>query len=408
MNVIGTRIRIAFSVAALLTGTALSAAQGKSTNWVGTWAASPVGEEITAREPSPANATYRNVVHLSIGGDTIRVLLTNEFGTAPLDIGAAHVALNAGGGKLQPNTDRALTFGGRSRVTVPAGAFVASDPVSLQVEPLSDLVVSAFLPDQPVEFTTCHDLGYSANYIFKGDATSSLEATNASRNDSWCFLKEVDVIATSDAAAIVTLGDSITDGARSTAGENRRWPDILAARLHADPRTENLGVLNQGIGGNRLLHDDYGPSALARFDRDVVAQAGVKYLVVLEGINDIGRYARTRKAEDKVSAEDLIFAFQQLTLRAHAHGIKIFAGTVLPYQGAKYFSPQGEQMRQAYNQWIRTSGVADGVIDFDRITRDPDHPDTLLPAYDSGDRLHPSDAGYKAMGEAVDLSLFLR
>jgi lysophospholipase L1-like esterase len=408
MNLLRTQSRLAFTVVALLACVAQSAAQNKKTNWVGTWAASPVGEEVTAREPSPGNATYRNIVHLSIGGDTIRVLLTNEFGTAPLGIGAAHVALNAGEGKLQPNTDHALTFNGRSTVTIPAGAFVASDPVSLHVEPLSDLVVSTFLPDQPIEFTTCHDLGYSANFVFKGDATAAPDATNATRNDSWFFLKEIDTVATNDAAAIVTLGDSITDGARSTAGENRRWPDILAARLHADPRTENLSVLNQGIGGNRLLHDDYGPNALARFDRDVLAQAGVKYVVVLEGINDIGRFARTRKAEDKVSAEDLIFAFTQLSLRAHTHGIKIFAGTVLPYQGAKYFSPQGEQMRQAYNQWIRTSGVADGVIDFDKVTRDPEHPDTLLPAYDSGDRLHPSDAGYKAMGDAVDLALFLR
>jgi lysophospholipase L1-like esterase len=380
--------------------------ESSAQTWVGTWAASPIGEEVSARSPSPTNQTYRNTVHVSLGGESIRVLLTNEFGKNSLTVGAAHVAVSAGGGALKAGTDHALTFGGKTAITIPPGAFVSSDPVSMNVAPLSDLVVSTYLPQQPMDYTTCHDLALSTSYVFKGDATAALKADGATPLDAWCFLKGIDV-AVSSAAAIVTLGDSITDGARSSIEKNSRWPDVLAARLRADKRTAHLSVLNQGIGGNRLVHEDYGPSALARFDRDVIAQNGVKFVVVLEGINDIGRYARTRKEEDKVTVADLIFGFTQLAARAHQHGLKIFAATVLPYAGAGYYSPDGEEMRRAYNQWLKTSGVPDAVIDFDKVTQNPARPDALLPAYDSGDHLHPSDAGYKAMGDSIDLSLFI-
>jgi lysophospholipase L1-like esterase len=398
-----------FFALALLTLSGLAAsAQTLNANWVGTWAASPVGLLVNAGQPAPANSTYRNIVHISLGGSAVRVQLTNEFGTEPLEVGAAHVAVSVGGGSIQPNSDHALTFNGRPTVEIPAGAFILSDPVTMQATPLSDLTVSVYLPEQRIRNTTCHEFGDSTNYMLKGNATAAPTADNSSPIYAWCFVKGIDVQTDpgEKAAAIVAFGDSITDGALSTRDANRRWPDVLAARLQADKKTANLGVLNQGIGGNRLLHDGYGPSALARFDRDVIAQTGVKYLIILEGINDIGRLKEPHEQGDKITADDLIFGLSQLVTRAHQHGIKVFGATLTPYLPAGYSSQQGEQVRQAYNQWIRTSGVFDGVIDFDRITQDPAHPDQFLPDYDSGDHLHPKDAGYKVMGDAIDLSLF--
>ncbi|QNI32636.1 SGNH/GDSL hydrolase family protein [Alloacidobacterium dinghuense] len=389
-------------------GSIAAFAQTPAANWVGTWAASPVGAVVNDGQPSPANSTYRNIVHISLGGSAVRVQLTNEFGTDPLTVGSAHIAVSAGGGSIQANSDHALTFNGRPTAEVPAGAFILSDPVNMEPAPLSDLVVSVYFPEQRIRNTTCHSFGDSTNYMLRGDATSAPTADNSSPIYAWCFVKGIDVRtnATDKAAAIVTFGDSITDGADSTRDANHRWPDVLAARLQADKKTANLGVLNQGIGGNRVLHDGYGPSALARFDRDVIAQTGVKYLIILEGINDIGRLKEPHEPGDKITADDLIFGLSQLVTRAHQHGIKVFGATLTPYLPTGYSSPQGEQVRQAYNQWITTSGVFDGVIDFDKITQDPAHPDQFLPDYDSGDHLHPKDAGYKAMGDAIDLSLF--
>ena len=382
-------------------------AQGQASNWVGTWAASPVGSAVNEGQPGPGNMTYRNIVHTSIGGSALRVQLTNEFGTQPLTVGAAHVAISAGGGgAIQTNTDHALTFNGKPTVEIPAGAFVLSDPVTMQAPPLSDLAVSVYLPEQRIRNTTCHTFADSTNYVLQGDATAAATADKSNPIYAWCFVKGIDVKTDGKAAAIVTFGDSITDGAHATSDANRRWPDVLAARLQADKKTADLGVLNQGIGGNRVLHDGYGPSALARFDRDVIAHSGVKYLIILEGINDIGRLKDPHEPGDKITADDLIFGLTQLVTRAHQHGLKVFGATLTPYLPTGYSSPQGEEVRQAYNQWIRTSGIFDGVIDFDKITQDPANPGTFLPAYDSGDHLHPGDAGYKAMGDAIDLSLF--
>ena len=381
-------------------------AQGPAPNWVGTWAASPVSSAVNAGQPGPGNMTYRNIVHTSIGGSAVRVQLTNEFGMEPLTLGAAHIAISAGAGSIQAGSDHALTFNGKPAVEIPAGAFVLSDPVTMQAAPLSDLVVSVYVPEQRIRNTSCHTFADSTNYVLKGDATTAATADNSSPIYAWCFVKSIDVKTEGKAAAIVTFGDSITDGALSTRDANHRWPDLLAARLQADKKTADLGVLNQGIGGNRVLHDGYGPSALARFDRDVIAQSGVKYLIILEAINDIGRLKEPHEQGDKITADDLIFGLTQLVTRAHQHGIKVFGATLTPYMSAGYSSPQGEAVRQAYNNWIRTSGVFDGVIDFDKVTQDPAHPDTFLPDYDSGDHLHPKDAGYKAMGDSVDLSLF--
>jgi lysophospholipase L1-like esterase len=387
-------------------GLVTAGAQGQA-RWIGTWGASPVNQAVNSGQAEPDNSTYRNIVHISAGGSSFRVQLTNEFGTAPLTVGAAHLAASTGNGAIQPSTDHALTFNGRTTVTIPAGALVVSDPVSIEAAPLSDLAISVYVPQQHINTMTCHSLGSSTNYILKGDATAAATADNASPITSWCFVKGIDVETHSDkAAAIVTYGDSITDGALSTPNANHRWPDVLAARLQADKKTANLSIINEGISGNRVLHDGAGPSALARFDRDVIAQSGVKYLIILEGINDIGRVAQPRDPGDNITAQDLIFGMTQLVTRAHQHGIKVFGATLTPYMGAGYASEAGEQIRQAYNQWIRTSGTFDGVIDFDKTAQDPAKPAMFLPDYDSGDHLHPKDAGYKVMGDSIDLSLF--
>jgi len=404
----------ALPASALLSGfvlalqlTSAPALHAQQTHWVGTWAAAPLGEPVNSAQPAPANSTYRNIVHISIGGPSIRVQLTNEFGTRSLTVAAAHIGLSAGNGSIQSGTDHALTFSGQPSVTIPAGALVFSDPVPLEVAPMANLAVSVFVPSQHISVMSCHEDAQSNNFITQGDTTSADSLTDSRPIQSWCFVKGIDVSTTSDkAAAVVTYGDSITDGALSTPDANRRWPDVLARRLQADPKTANLSVLNEGISGNRLLHDGAGPNALARFDRDVLAQSGVRYLIILEGINDIGAIAHPREAGDVITTQDLTFALSQMVTRAHQHGIKVFGATLTPYIGAGYASDAGEQIREAVNQWIRTSGVFDGVIDFDKVTRDPAKPTVFLPNVDSGDHLHPADAGYEVMGSAIDLSLF--
>ena len=378
-----------------------------TSHWVGTWSSSPVGAVVNFGQPSPANTTYRDIVHISGGGTSLRVELTNEFGTRPLTIGAAHIALSAGLGSIQAGSDHALTFNGQPSVIVPAGAPIFSDPIPMAVAPMANLAISVYLPDQPIGETTCHQEGMTTTYITEGNNTAAETVNDARTIASWCFVKAVDVSTSeADAAAILCLGDSITDGAHSTPNTNHRWPDLLAARLQADPKLAHLSVLNEGIGGNRLLNDIAGPNALARFDRDVLAQSGAKYVILLEGINDIGHTAQPRVPADVITTQDLILAYTQLVARAHAHGLKIYGATITPYKGAKYFAPKGEEIREAVNQWIRTSGIFDGVIDFDKAVQDPANPNAIAPAYDSGDHLHPGDAGYEKMANSIDLSLF--
>jgi lysophospholipase L1-like esterase len=387
--------------------TPLLFAQQPAIRWLGTWASSPMGSEVSFGQPSPANTTYRNVVRVSTGGAMVRVELTNEFGTRPLTIGAAHIALSAGAGAIQSGSDHALTFNGQPSVIIPPGAPMFSDPIPMQAPALASLVISIYLPDQSIGETTCHQEGMTTSWITEGNNTAAETVTAARTISSFCFVKAVDV-ATSDggAAAIVCLGDSITDGAHSTPNANHRWPDILAARLQADPRTAHLSVLNEGIGGNRLLNDLAGVNALARLDRDVLAQSGVKYVILLEGINDIGHMALPRVPADVITVPELILAYTQIVARVHAHGLKIYGATLTPYDGARYSSPKGEEMREAVNQWIRTSGVFDGVIDFDKATQDPARQSAFAVDLDSGDHLHPGDAGYQKMGDSIDLSLF--
>ena len=369
------RLFARFVQASLLLFSAPVLVAQQAPRWVGAWAASPMGAPVNFGQPSPANTTYRNVVRISAGGATVRVELTNEFGTRPLAIGAAHIAVSAGMGAIQPGSDHALTFNGQTSVIIPPGAPMFSDPIPMQVPALASLAVSVYLPDQSLGETTCHQEGMTTTWITEGNNTTAETATGARTISSFCFVKAVDVT-TSDAraAAIVCLGDSITDGAHSTPNTNQRWPDILAARLQADSKTAHFSVLNEGIGGNRLLNDLAGVNALARLDRDVLAQSGVKYVILLEGINDIGHTALPRDPSDVITVPELILAYTQIVAHAHAHGLKIYGATLTPYDGARYSSPKGEEMREAVNQWIRTSGVFDGVIDFDKAVQDPANP----------------------------------
>ena len=403
-------LRIILSLLSLTLAAQFSAAQkaASSQHWVGTWAASPqMPPENSAGPDSPDagfnDQTVRMIVRVSLGGKELRVRFSNAFGKSALTIGNAHVALAGKGAAILPGSDRVLTFSGRSSFTVPPGAELLTDPVHLDVPALTSLTISLFLPAATGP-ATWHALGNETTYISgPGDFTASSDMPVAKTAKSWFWLSGVEVLAGEDASAIVTLGDSITDGMASALDTNHRWPDILVEQLAARHGGAPLAVLNEGISGNRLLHEQAGPSALARLDRDVLSQDGVRYLIVLEGINDIGwpHMRGGNYAAEAVSADDIIAALRQIAERAHAHGIIAYVATLTPFGGAFYETPDGEAERDAVNDWIRTGGAFDGVIDFDKLTRDPAHTEQFLPKYDSGDHLHPGDAGYEAMGQFV-------
>ena len=375
-------------------------------HWVATWGASPEPTSFRAPNtvnPSFANQTLRLVVHTSLGGSQARVRLSNAFGTESLVVGAAHIALRAEGAKIVQGTDRVLTFAGAASITIPPGALAVSDSVKLDVPALSDVAVTIYLPGTSGQ-ATWHVAAGSTNYISPaGDFTGSPDMPIDHTAKSWFYLSDLEVAAPKQTLALVTLGDSITEGARSTPDTNHRWPDFLAARLRASHI--QTAVVNQGIGGNRLLHDIAGQNALARLDRDVISQSGAGYVTVLLGINDIGYSVRNQPTQG-VTAEELIAAHLQIIARVHERGLKVFGCTLTPFEDAPYFTQDGEAKREAVNNFIRTGGAYDGVIDFDAAVRDPNHPNKLLPANDSGDHLHPNDAGYQATANAVDLSLF--
>ena len=379
-----------------------------SPHWVGTWATSPVGGVPWHTTPTLVDSTLREIVHTSIAGKALRVRFTNEFGIEPLRVEAATVALSTGDTAIQPDSLHMLAFGGQPSIVIPPGAAVVSDAVDLATPAFANLAISLFLPLQQVSDPSVHSAAQQINYIQAGsNAVSAPSLTGATTVSSWYFVKGVDVEPVAPhAAAVVAYGDSSTDGAYATDNENHRWPDYLAQRLHNDPATAHLSVLDEGIGGNCVLITCIGPNSLARFDRDVLSQSGVKYVIVLESINDIGALHDANRPNYRLTAEDLEQGLRQIVARAHEHGIKVFGATLTPYQGAGYYTDRGEEIREAVNNWIRSGGALDGVIDFDKATRDPGHPLTFAPAYDSGDHLHPKDPGYAAMANSIDLSLF--
>lgn len=401
-----------FRLAILLLFAVSSAAQSsvaKSTpmRWVGTWATSPFDGDPWHDVPTLVNSTLREIVHTSIPGKALRVRFTNEFGVEPLRIDAATIAVSTGISGVDTASLHDLAFGGSRSIVIPPGAEVLTDPVAMVTSAFTNLAISLYLPLQQVSDVTVHTSAQQDNFIATGNHVRDESFASPKVVPSWYFLKGVDVEPTSaHAAAVVAFGDSITDGALSTENANHRWPDYLAARLQNNPATADLAVLDEGIGGNCVLIHCVAPNALARFDRDVLSQSGVKYVILLESINDIGRLHEPNLPDYRLTAEDLEQGLSQLVGRAHEHGIKAIGATLTPYKGAGYFTDQGEKIRQAVNQWILTSGLFDGTVDFNKATSDPSNPLTFAVQFDSGDHLHPKDAGYEAMAGAFNLSLF--
>jgi len=410
---------------------ALVAQVGSNGHWVGTWSASEVGRPQIPPLPAPAlppfqtnqcppapppavtfthfhNQTLRQIVHTSMGGSRVRVVLSNVYGTAPLTIGAAHAALRDKDSSIQTASARPLTFSGRPTITIPANAVVTSDPVSLTVPPMADLAIDLYLPgntNTPAPLTM-HSGAFQTSYVSEtGNHAGAAKLPTVATVQNWFIVYRVEVQGPESVRGLVTFGDSITDGTRSTPDTNSRWPDQLVRRLLSQTPPLQMGLMNAAIAGNRVLSEgafQAGANALARFEHNALSQAGVTHIILMEGINDIGN-ARTNPTP---TAEDILAGYRQLILQARSKGVKIYGATLTPFYGAGYFTEVGERKRQAVNEWIRTSGAFDAVIDFDAAVRDPNDPKRLLAAYDSCDHLHPSDAGYKAMAAAVDLGLF--
>ena len=375
--------------------------------WVGTWATAPVPVDGIAL----AGQTLRMICRISIGGSRIRVRLSNAYGERDLAVGAAHLGLRSQGAGIAGGSGRRLTFNGSPSTTVPAGALVVSDPVDLDVAPLADVAVSVYLPGEvPESFPlTGHDPAHQTNYISPGgDFTAATDLPIQQETEVFLFVTGIEVLAPHETGGIVAFGDSLTEGNISQLDANNRWPDQLARRLAARQNGRQLGVVNQGIGGGRLLHDGHGDSGLRRFDRDVLAQPGATHVIAALGVNDL-RNSQGR-ADETVTADDLIGGLAQLAVRAHAAGLTAIAGTVLTWENETFngghYTPGGEAKRQALNAWIRGNGVFDAVIDFEAALRDPAHPTRMLPRWDSGDHLHPNDLGYRHMADSIDLALF--
>jgi lysophospholipase L1-like esterase len=387
----------AIALAGFGAGTSVYAQSANKEHWVGTWATAPV-TQVPSATNEVNNQTLRQIVHISVGGDRVRVKFSNLFGTSPLVIGGAAIGVRDTGAAIVAGSSQTLTFLGSSSAIIQPGAVIFSDPASLSVPALTDLAIDLYLPNDTLASTspiTTHTAAFQTNYASStGNFVGATVLPVASTRTSWLFLTGVDVSggATRIGGAVVTLGDSITDGTRSTTDTNSRWPNFLAARL-ATRSNIPMGVLDVGIAGNRVISGGAGDSAQIRFDRDVLAQAEVTHLIVLEGIND--------SSNTVFQADQIIFGLYEIVQRAHARGIWVLGCTLTPAGS----TGTREANRQAVNQWIRTSGVFDAVIDFDVVTRDPANPSFFLPAYDSGDHLHPNDTGYAAMGNAVDLNL---
>lgn len=395
-------------VASILLCLTVAAAPAQSAQqWVAAWSAAPDQEG-----PSLSAKTIRQIVRPSIGGSSVRLRLTNLYGTAAVTIGPVRIAKHAGESAIQPETQRAVTFGGKPIVSIAQGADALSDPVAFPVTAFEQLAISLYVPDSS-KASTLHGVGMQTAYIVSGEVTAALKLATSETDTSRYFLSDVEVAADAAARTVVVIGDSITDGVGSAVDLNRRWTDALAERVQADPMFASIAVVNSGIAGNRLLNDAaapfVGPSMLSRLDRDALSKPGVRWIVLLSGSNDISAADMLDTPQDKVTARQIIGGMQQLIARAHAKGIKVYGATVLPKAGVpKPFihTPEAQAKREELNAWIRSSGAFDAVVDFERLMRDPARPDHLAPAYDSGDHLHPNDAGYKAMAAAIDLRVF--
>jgi len=399
----------------------LAAGPSSQSPWVATWGTGMAAVDL-GTAPDFSGKTLRQIVHVSVGGSQVRVWFSNRFGRVPLYVGSAHVALTSTSssatmpdGKksvpdvsgIQPGSDHPLTFHHLDSITIPPGAEIVSDPVAFNVPAFSNLSISIYLPERTMA-TTAHPYADQWSYAATGNLVSAANFAEHGRlMGQWFFLSGVDVYAPGD-SAVVAFGDSITDGYNSTIDANRRWPDVLAERLAADPNTKQagvLGVVNVGISGNRVLLDGYGPNAVSRIDPDVIARSGARYVIVLESINDITRYGSDHQPYGDLAAR-LETGIGQIAEQAHLHGMLVFGATLTPYGECSCHTAEGEAIRAAVNQWIRTSHTLDGFVDFDKATQDPQNPLRFAPQFDSGDHVHPNDAGYHAMANSIDLALF--
>jgi len=373
--------------------------------WVGTWRTAPQLVEPHNNPPAPglSHNTIRQVVRVSLGGDSLRVQFSNEFSTSPVTLKAVNIAVSAGSSAIVPGTDQALKFNGEPEVTIEPGSVIKSDPFEFALEPRTDVAITIHFGDTSPDVTG-HPGSRTTSYLVTGNQVSTADLPEAVLTDHWYIISGIDVMAEESAAAVVVLGNSITDGRGSGTNKQNRWPDELARRLQENPDTRFVAVLNQGIGGNCVLRDCLGPSALSRFERDVIGATKICWLIILEGINDIGQI-QSAEAAAKV-ADDLIGAYEQMIDRAHAKGIKVYGATLLPFGGSFYDAPYREAARNTVNEWIRNSGRFDAFIDLDAALRDPANPLCLLPAADTGDHLHPNETGHRMIAEAVDLTLF--
>jgi lysophospholipase L1-like esterase len=423
-----------FSAFALLLCCAISQAQPPDTNrnlhWVSTWGTAQqlAAETLPAwvvppprapNEPPPRallppypssfrDETIRMIVRTSAGGERLRLTLSNALGRSEVRIGAVHVAQREHGSAIAAATDRAVTFAGKPSFAIQPGTLVVSDPVELAIPPLTELAVSVYLPNETPDVTT-HEFALNTTYVVAGNAAAAASLTNPRTNFTYFWLTGVEVLASANVGAIVALGDSITDGVTTTFDSQRAWPALLAAKLQSNTATRNWAVINAGISGNRVRRDVIGRSALGRFDRDVLARAGVEWLVLFEGINDVTWSALPAVPDgERATAAGIIETLEQIVDRAHARGIKVIGGTLMPMGGLWLHNAETEAMRQAVNGWIRSSGKLDAVADFDAATRDPRAPERLRPEFDSGDHIHPNDAGNAAMAAAVDTTIFGR
>lgn len=392
-------------LAAFLTFAAFAIPAFAQNHWVTTWTAA----QQTPRAAAAAlnNQTVRMIVRSTIGGTRLRLELANTYGTTPLVVGGAHVAIRAKDSEIVPASDRELKVNGKGSFTIPPGAVMLTDAVNLDVPKLTDLAVSIYIPGEAAPQTQ-HSLGLHTTYISaQGNQTGQPVIADGKTSQAWYWLSSIEVTSPAATSAIVAFGDSITDGFHSTPDTNRMWPAVLAQRLLGKTTGPQIAVVNEAISGNQILRDGAGVNALARFDHDVLGRPGVNWLVILEGINDIGRgLGPNAPAANAVTTDDVVEGLRQMIDRAHEHGIAVIGATLTPFEGAAYFSDKGEIVRSAVNAWIRTGGAFDGVIDFDAVTRNPDHATQFRPEFDSGDHLHPNDAGYKAMADSIDPAIF--
>jgi lysophospholipase L1-like esterase len=378
-------------------------ASGTGLHWVGAWGTSPQLTEPRNLPPAPGlgSNTLRQIIHVSIAGKKLRVKFSNVFGTSAVIMSSVHLALSTGRSSIDKSTDKALTFSGSPSTTIAAGEAVCSDPLDFNLPALGDVAVTIHFNETSSDVTG-HPGSRATSYLQAGDSVDAAMMPSAATTQHWYILTGIDVAAENASSAIVALGDSITDGRGSETDKNNRWPDDLARLLQAQPGSKGIAVLNEGIGGNCILRGGLGPTALSRFDRDVLNQSAARWLIVLEGVNDIGGSRGT----NSTVAADLIAAFQTMITKAHAGNLRVYGATILPIGGSFYDSPAHEAARQTVNDWIRTSGKFDAVIDFDAALRDPAMPTHLLKAADSGDHLHPSVKGYDSMARSIDLKLF--